>query len=176
MKADEVVVVLCIIMIASAIKKIIRQRRRQRRWVRAWIRRRQQHGAHHALMVELTTEDPGGFRNLLRMNEIDFEELLEKMTPVIKIQYTWMREAISASERLSITLRFLGTDHLTCRRGWGLCFFFVPIFFSDNTRVRLSFLCRAKREIFFPEFNIRLYDKNSESDFFFSPPKSEYFI
>ena len=28
---------------------------------------------------------------------------------------------------------------------------------------------------FFPEFNIRLYDKNSESDyFFFPPPKSEY--
>jgi hypothetical protein len=30
--------------------------------------------------------------------------------------------------------------------------------------------------VFFPEFNIRLYDKNSESDyFFFPPPKSEYF-
>ena len=29
--------------------------------------------------------------------------------------------------------------------------------------------------IFFPEFNIRFYDKNSESDyFFFPPPKSEY--
>jgi hypothetical protein len=30
--------------------------------------------------------------------------------------------------------------------------------------------------IFFPEFNIRLYDKNSESDFFFPPPKSESLI
>ena len=28
-----------------------------------------------------------------------------------------------------------------------------------------------------PEFNIRLYDKNSESDYFFFPaPKSEYFF
>jgi hypothetical protein len=28
-----------------------------------------------------------------------------------------------------------------------------------------------------PEFNIRLYDKNSESDYFcFPPPKSEYFF
>ena len=27
-----------------------------------------------------------------------------------------------------------------------------------------------------PELNIRLYDKNSESDFFFPPPKSEYFF
>ena len=41
--------------------------------------------------------------------------------------------------------------------------------FSDNTRVRTF--------IFFPEFNIRLYDKNSESDYyFFPPPKSEYFF
>ena len=30
---------------------------------------------------------------------------------------------------------------------------------------------------FFPEFNIRLYDKNSESDYFlFPPPKSKYFF
>jgi hypothetical protein len=28
------------------------------------------------------------------------------------------------------------------------------------------FFCRAKREIF-PQLNIRLYDKNSESDYFF---------
>ena len=32
------------------------------------------------------------------------------------------------------------------------------------------------KENFFQEFNIRLYDKNSESDFFFPPPKSEYFF
>jgi hypothetical protein len=32
-------------------------------------------------------------------------------------------------------------------------------------------------QFFFQEFNIRLYDKNSESDFFFFPPlKSEYFF
>jgi hypothetical protein len=29
---------------------------------------------------------------------------------------------------------------------------------------------------FFPDFNIRLYDKHSESDFFCPPPKSEYFF
>ena len=42
-------------------------------------------------------------------------------------------------------------------------------FFSDNTRVRIF--------IFFPEFNIKFHDKNSESDYYFFPPrKSEYFI
>jgi hypothetical protein len=34
---------------------------------------------------------------------------------------------------------------------------------------------RAKRGICFPEFNLRLYDQNCESDYyFFHPPKSEY--
>jgi hypothetical protein len=49
--------------------------------------------------------------------------------------------------------------------------FFISFrnFFSDNTRVSIFFY-------YFPEFNIRLYDKNSESDFFFPPPKSEYFF
>ena len=41
------------------------------------------------------------------------------------------------------------------------------IFFSDNTRVRILFFLSCKARIFFPEFNIRLYDKNSESDYFF---------
>ena len=40
-----------------------------------------------------------------------------------------------------------------------------------------GFFCRAKRKFFFPEINIRIYDKNSESDYFFlPPPKSEYFF
>jgi hypothetical protein len=43
-----------------------------------------------------------------------------------------------------------------------------------------EFFFRTTRELeylFFSEFNIRLYDKNSDSDyFFFPPPKSEYFF
>jgi hypothetical protein len=47
---------------------------------------------------------------------------------------------------------------------------------SDNTRVRIFFFV-AQSAKFCPEFNIRLYDKNSESDYyFFPPPKSEYFF
>ena len=56
-------------------------------------------------------------------------------------------------------------------------FFSFRIFFSDNTRVRIFFfyMSRKARNLF-PEFNIRLYDKNSESDFFFPPLISEYFF
>ena len=50
------------------------------------------------------------------------------------------------------------------------------IFFSDNTRVRILIFLSRKALNFFPKFKIRLYDKNSESDYFFFPPsKSEYY-
>ena len=56
-------------------------------------------------------------------------------------------------------------------------FLFRSEFFFRTTReIEYFFFCRAKREFFFPEFNIRLYDINSESDFYFPPPKAEYFF
>ena len=60
----------------------------------------------------------------------------------------------------------------------GYGFLFRSEFFFRTTR-NIYFICRAKRDSPPPppEFNIRLYDKNSESDyFFFPPPKSEYFF
>jgi hypothetical protein len=52
--------------------------------------------------------------------------------------------------------------------------YYRPFNFKDNTRVRIFIFAVAK---FFPEINIRLYEKNSESNyFFFPPPKSEYFF
>ena len=64
-------------------------------------------------------------------------------------------------------------------KGEGGLWFFVSLrnFFSDNTRVRIFIFLSRKARNFFLEFNIRLYDKNSELDyFFFPPPKSEYFF
>jgi hypothetical protein len=52
---------------------------------------------------------------------------------------------------------------------YGIWFFVsFRIFFSDNARVRIFIFFVAWSTHFFPpEFNIRLYDKNSESDYFF---------
>ena len=61
----------------------------------------------------------------------------------------------------------------------GRLWFFVSfrIFFSDNTRVRIYFFLSRKAQFFSPKFNIRLYDKNSESDyFFFSSTKIRIFF
>jgi hypothetical protein len=61
----------------------------------------------------------------------------------------------------------LGTDHLTCRGG-GMVFCFVQNFFSDNTRVRILLFFVAQSANFFFQNSTLGYDKNSESDYFFS--------
>jgi hypothetical protein len=62
--------------------------------------------------------------------------------------------------------------------GGGLWVFFRSEFFFRTTQeLEYLFFLSHKAQIFFPEFNIRLYDINSESDYiFFPPPKSEYFF
>jgi hypothetical protein len=70
----------------------------------------------------------------------------------------------------------LGTDHLTWRGGV-MVFCFDQNFFFRTTRIRIFIFFVAQSAIFFsPEFNIRLYDKNSESDYFFSPPQNQHFF
>ena len=61
-------------------------------------------------------------------------------------------------------------------KGYGFLFRSEFFFRTTQELEYLFFLSREVR-IFFPEYNIRLYDKNSESDYFFFPPrKSEYFF
>jgi hypothetical protein len=63
-------------------------------------------------------------------------------------------------------------------QGWGYGFLFHSEFFFRTTQE----LEKKKKIVvqstnLYPQFNIRLIDKNSESDyFFFPPPKSEYFF
>ena len=59
------------------------------------------------------------------------------------------------------------------RGGGDIVFFFVQKFFFGQHEF---FFGRAKGEIVFPEFNIRLYDKNSESDFFFLHQNQNIFL
>ena len=51
------------------------------------------------------------------------------------------------------------------------------IFFQTTQELEYLFFLSREAQFIIPEFNIRLYDKNSESHyFFFLPPKSEYFF
>ncbi|KAE8745948.1 hypothetical protein FOCC_FOCC007309 [Frankliniella occidentalis] len=93
-------------------------------WMHHWVARRRDKGFHHNLFRELMLEDPNRFRRCLRMNVDIFEELLEKVSPLITKQNTCMRESIPPAERLSVTLRHLATGpiistflmSLSCRR------------------------------------------------------------
>ena len=57
MEEDNIVIALCIIIIASAILRIRWDRRRPRVWAQSWIRRHALYGAHHSLIKELSSED-----------------------------------------------------------------------------------------------------------------------
>jgi hypothetical protein len=46
-------------------------------------------------------------------------------------------------------------------------------FFRTTQELEYLFFLSRKARIFFPEFNIRLYDKKSESDYFFFPHQAE---
>jgi len=49
-----------------------------------------------------------------------------------------------------------------------MVFCFVPNFFFGHHKLEYLIYLSLEARNFFPEFNIRLYDKNSESDYFFS--------
>ena len=101
---DAVVACLCIFNAVA----ISRQRREQRKriWVPPWIANRETEGSFHKLMKEL---EPASFKNFMRMDLSTFEELAAQLEPRLKKCDTPMRNAISPSEQLAVTLRFLAT-------------------------------------------------------------------
>ena len=76
-------------------------------WVREWIRNCPAHGAYHHLVQKLQTASGSDFKRFIRMGVASFKFLLAKAAPTITKQDTCMRKAISAGERLALTLRFL---------------------------------------------------------------------
>lgn len=88
-------------------KKVKKQRRT---WSKEWFKNRQQY-THEKLLTELRNFERNDFKHFLRMNDECFDEILTLVNPFIKKQNTSMREAIPASQRLSITLRYLATGN-----------------------------------------------------------------
>ena len=92
---EDIIIPVCILLIAAQIQQYIIQRESFRKIVGLWIARRNQYGAYHALVQELSSEDPSGLKNFLRMDIATFNELLEMVTPIIKRRDTLMRDSIS---------------------------------------------------------------------------------
>jgi hypothetical protein len=84
MENDDFAAPIYILMIAAACHIICNNQRGRRTWVRPWIQLRREVGAYHTLMRELEQEDERCFKNFVRMNKEDFEELLHRVSPLIK--------------------------------------------------------------------------------------------
>jgi hypothetical protein len=83
----------CIVVASVTILSILVERRQRRRkevkrvWTRPWVFMREQHGAYHCLLQELSLWDKPSYKNFLRMDEAAFEELLQKVV-VFRLRHT----------------------------------------------------------------------------------------
>ena len=88
---------------------------------RSWMRRRGEKGYFDNIFAELSVEDTGSFREMIRMSKEDYNYILRKIEKYITPrQIIGGHETINAKARLALTLRFLATGE-TYR---SLCFQF----------------------------------------------------
>ncbi|XP_074027870.1 uncharacterized protein [Leptinotarsa decemlineata] len=85
-----------------------KKEKRKRRWSKEWYKMRNRF-SHDHLIRFLRISEPDDYRNFLRMDGESFDYLLELVRSDIEKKDTNMREAIPASQRLSITLRYLAS-------------------------------------------------------------------
>ncbi|KAK4883383.1 hypothetical protein RN001_006702 [Aquatica leii] len=104
------------IVLLSRAKRRRRVAKIKRIWVRQWIRNREHSGIDNNLLQELRVGDEVFYKNFLRMSAADFDYLLAKVTPFIARKDTHMRQAITPTERLTLTLRYLATDAISERQ------------------------------------------------------------
>ena len=109
--SDDDSIISTILLTGNILSQRRRRKPKRRRlvWTHDWIQRREEHGAYHSLLRELRASDPVSYRNFIRMDEVSFSTLLQKLSPIITRQNTVMRRSISAEERLAVTLRYLAT-------------------------------------------------------------------
>lgn len=104
----------CLILAAAAIKLGTMQKKRKfakKRsvWVKPWLLRRPQYGQYEKLLAELHKEDLKGFKNFLRVTPELFHELVQRLSPRLEKEDTFMRKALEPGIRLAITLRYMAT-------------------------------------------------------------------
>ena len=78
---------------------------------------RKEKGEFYLLVKDLKLFDHSFFFKYFRMNPCTYEKLLSWVGPFLKKQVTNMRESIGASERLSLTLKYLATGDAQCSIG-----------------------------------------------------------
>ena len=86
------------------------QRTWKRRKTRLWIKRRKVKGYFTNIIDELRIEDTPSYREMMRMDYVQFKEILAAIEPQItKVQVQSGHKVIRPAERLALTLRYLAT-------------------------------------------------------------------
>lgn len=81
-----------------------------RRWyTRRWIQQREQYGQYDNFLQEVRLNDREAYRYFLRVDPEMFDEMLERITPLIMKKDTNFRDALRPGLKLAITLRFMAT-------------------------------------------------------------------
>ena len=101
---------------AAATIITIKKRRRQpdgrrgKLWCHQWLSARSsERGMQHFVLNELSVSDANGFHSFLRMTPETYNELLRLVEPAISGNDTFMRDCITAHEKLVVTLRYLSS-------------------------------------------------------------------
>ncbi|CAH2003850.1 unnamed protein product [Acanthoscelides obtectus] len=113
-KSDDLFVIACGFFVIQSIKEK-QKKRKPRYWVRPFLKERNKYGINE-MINNLRKDDLGingelrsSFKNFVRISSADFEYLIQLVGPNIFKQNTNYRDAISVTDRLAITLRFLAT-------------------------------------------------------------------
>ena len=140
---------LCLVAILASLKLLIimdlifnRPKRKDPRWR---YKERKISGHYTKLVLRSRTlRDTETFKDFLRMTPETFDSLLRLIGPSLLRQDTKMKEAISPSERLAVTLRYLAT---------GMYFFLIGKLVERSTIVRGCAIvyCTILQNIFFQE-------------------------
>ncbi len=93
-------------------QQVIRQcrlRRKRRWWCWPWLLRQPAFGQFEHRIVELRIEDPASFQNFVRCEPAMFQEMVDRLTPLICKLDTNYRKALEPGLKVDIALRYMAT-------------------------------------------------------------------
>ncbi len=90
-----------------------RLRWQRRQWCRPWLLRRLAFGQFEHLMVELRIEDPAGFQNFVRCEPAMFQEMVDRLTPLLCKHDTNYRKALDPGLKVAIALLYMAKGDIS---------------------------------------------------------------